>query len=270
MSTRAVILLLLGCLLFALAGGFVGVAGYMSTRAVILLLLGCLLFALAGGFVGVAGYMSTRAVILLLLGCLLFALAGGFVARQISLTRFAAEERANLEAQAITPAPTRVLSEAERVPTWTPTSTITPTPTATYTPTATATPWPTATPPTVAPRSAATGTGLNFDSWGGTDTGDCYRKVYEAAVDIFTRHAREAGRSVNYVPFDCMRFVQAYMVCSYNPIDGSHWVVNTYGTLRWTTWTKANGMSVTWQDLEMWRDGGIRSEVSCFMPLMEQ
>ena len=66
--------------------------------------------------------MSTRAVILLLLGCLPFALAGGFVAWQISLTRFAAEECANLEAQALSPAPTptRVLSAEERVPTWTP------------------------------------------------------------------------------------------------------------------------------------------------------
>lgn len=81
--------------------------------------------------------MSTRAVILLLLGCLLFALAGGFVARQISLTRFAAEERANLEAQALSPArptPTRVLSAEERVPTWTPTPTVTPTYTPTVTP----------------------------------------------------------------------------------------------------------------------------------------
>lgn len=75
---------------------------------------------------------------------------------------------------------------------------------------------------------------------------------------------------MNYVPFNCVRFVQAYVFCSYNPIDGSHWGVNTYGTLRWTTWTKANGMSVTWQDVEVWRDGGIRSEASCFMPLMEQ
>ena len=83
---------------------------------------------------------------------------------------------------------------------------------------------------------------------------------------------------MSYAPFDCAQFIQATMACGYN-LDGSHWGVNTYGTLRWTTWTKADGTPVTWQDIQEWGewvetvDGGfhkMQSDPSCFMPLMEQ